>query len=75
MNFGELKEFARMYVPGAKTNRISEANLGMLINEGVVDVCSHVVPIRANEKFNTEDGVWEYDLTSSVTRFLCMDDS
>ena len=73
MKFSELKRLARLYSPGAKTNKISNATLELLLNEGAARVAVMSKCLKTNEKFTVTAETQSYDLSSVVTRFAAMD--
>lgn len=75
MNRGDLKTLIRLFVPAAKTNRVSATTLNLLVQQAVDDICVHLRPIRTNEKFNVVANNYDYDLTSEVDRFLSIEPS
>lgn len=75
MNRGDLKTLIRLFVPGAKTNRVSDTILNLLVQMAVDDISANVEPIKEDEQFKITAGDYKYDLSIAVDRFLSIADS
>lgn len=75
MNFGELKNLSRAYVPQAKATAINDATMGQIINAATADVALRVKAIRTYEDFDSVSGVSKYNLSANLTRFMALDDA
>ena len=51
MTLNDLRVLIRLYVPSAKTARVTNATLNILINQGVDIVNIYASAYKANEKF------------------------
>lgn len=74
MNFQKLKRLARLYVPQAKLNAIPEEDLETILNEGSIDVTQRLLCKKAIETFNVTANTSEYIISTSLTRYLTMDE-
>lgn len=75
MTRSNLKKLIRLYVPGAKTNRVTDTTLNLLIQKAIDDICVELRPMRTNSKFNVEANIYQYDLSTEVDRFLSIEPS
>ena len=75
MNLGNLKTMSRARVPGAKATTIPEAVLTLILNQGKDELCSITRCLPENSKFDVVAEQAEYDLTSSLTRFIMPQES
>lgn len=76
MNLGNLRTLCRLTIPGAKTTRISNATLDIIINDVVKNVNQRLGLLNQDEKFNVAADQYKYDLSDSsetVTRFFKID--
>lgn len=70
MTLLQLKTMARMLVPGAKKNLISDTNLELILNNGARAVAQASKCLATSELVNVTADTETYDLTSILTRFL-----
>jgi len=78
MNRGQLKTLSRLYVRGAKENRITATTHELILQEATDDIATKLLPLRQSAKFDVEENKWEYDLSNStetVDRFLAIAES
>lgn len=73
MNLGNLITLARLYVPEANTNKVSDTNLTLLLNEGAKDVAARTICLKTNATFDVAASTATYNLSSKVTSFLVID--
>ncbi len=73
MTLTELRSLSRLYTPKAKINRVSNTNLDLIINQGILDVAALTVCLKVNDTFNVEAETGEYSLSTKVTDFLVPD--
>lgn len=73
MNFLELQNMARTYVPGAKASVLDPDILKTMLNRGALDVCSYTGCLKKNEKFTVTAEVQEYSITSKFSKYLNID--
>jgi len=74
MTLDNLKILARAYVPGAKTNVVSDTVVELILNNGAVEVAALTICLKTNKKFNVVADQREYLLSSVLGDFLVMDD-
>lgn len=66
MNLTNLQNMARLLAPGAKSNRIDDTAMDLILNEGADDVAQRVLCLRTNKKFEATADKQQYDLTADV---------
>ena len=64
MNFGDLKTLCRLYAPHAKAAKLSEANMTIIINQGVKEICAISRCLATNETFTATAGDDDYSLST-----------
>lgn len=74
-NLSTLEQLVRLQVPGANLQVISSPDLWVFINKGAQDVNQRLKVRRKNVKFNGVAGQVDYAISTSITDFVCMDDS
>ena len=67
MNFGELKTLARMSVPTAKENVISNTQLGLIINQATKEIATNLRFLQADKKFTIVNDRSEYNITTQIS--------
>lgn len=75
MNFGNLKTLSRKFTPSAKTTRITDDELELLINEAAIDVAFRLVALKKSKKINVSAEKGEYYISDTMTDYLTMDRS
>ena len=76
MNLGNLKTLGRLVVPAAKSARIKDAPLTLIINEVCRDLNARLKLLVTDEKFNVVADQYKYDLSDSsetVARYFKTD--
>ena len=71
MNNTELLSLARLRVPAATSNVISDANALIILNNGVLDICRKTKCLPTYATFDVVADQLEYDLSSLITDYLC----
>lgn len=75
MTLENLRKFARLYVPGGKENKIPDDIVDLTLNKGAEVISIITRCLATNKTFNVEAEENTYSLTSSVTRFGCIEKS
>ncbi len=74
-NLSTLENLVRLAVPGANLSVIDSPSLWVYINKGVDDVNQRLKILRANSKFDIVAAQVEYNISTVLPSFVCMDDS
>lgn len=75
MTLAQLRELTRLYVPGAKTNTISNPQVDLILNNGVKDIAVYTLCLKANKKFNVVADQSQYNLSSVIGDYVGVDKS
>lgn len=76
-NLGNLRLLSRLNVPRAKTSRVKNATLDLIINEVVRDINARLKLLRTDAKFDKIAEQYKYDLSKvseTVDRFYKIDE-
>ncbi len=74
MTLGEFLDLARLFVPGAKKNQVTDDQLKIVLNAGALDIVSFTRCLDRVVYFDLVDGQQEYLLSDVAPDFLSMDD-
>ena len=75
MTLSEFRTSIRLYVPAAKTQRITNPTLDTLINEAVNDVNIRALAYKGNKKINVVADISEYKWSDEISDYACLDES
>ncbi len=73
MNLGNLRTLTRLYNSEAKINAVNNVTLDLILNNGARDVASKSICLPTYKQFDTVANQSDYDLSSTLTRFLVLD--
>ncbi len=73
MKLSDLKALARGYIPGAKTQVISDPLLTIILNRGVRDISAYTACLKANKKFDAVADQAEHNLSTTIGDYLTTD--
>ena len=71
MDLSSLKSLARLRVPQAPSGVVSDANLVILLNNGVLEITRKTKCLPVYSDFNTVADQMEYSLITQITDYLC----
>lgn len=76
MNLGDLRTFARLYVPGAKSvQAISNVNINKLINEMAIDVAFRTGVLQTHKDFKLTAEIGRYNISEFIDDYLVINES
>lgn len=75
MTRSDLRLLARATVPGAKVSVITNAQLNLILELGILDIAAYAVCLRKNDTFNVTAETGEYAISTQITDFLTIDKS
>jgi hypothetical protein len=75
MKLGQLKTFCRLQIPGAKSSRVSDSNLEILLNNATTNICTDVGCLPEDSKITVTADTAEYDLATVLTRYVGIDEA
>ncbi len=71
MQLANLISLCRLKVPAAPANVISDANITVILNEGVKEIVRKTKCLPTYARFNTVANQMEYNLSTLITNYLC----
>ena len=63
----------RALVPGAKVQVIPNADVDLILNEGVKDIAAYTVCLKANKKFTITANKYEYKISTFIGDYIAVD--
>lgn len=75
MTLSQHRILLRGRVPGAKVSVGDNTIVDLILNNAVIDIAAYTACLKANKKFNVVADNSEYNLSSVIGNFLCVDKS
>ncbi len=73
MNLSEFKAMLRIFLPGAKSNIITDPVSTIIINSAARDIAAYTCCLKTNKKFTITENQAEYNLSTVLDRYLTPD--
>lgn len=70
MNLGDLMTLSRAYIPGAKSNAISDVTLKLILNQGALDIAKRLECLKRFDYFASVANQKSYRMSSLFTKYL-----